>query len=89
MAKHLRNRFKELLAVKERREGRTISQREVAKEIGAALNTVNNIAQNKPIQYMHRITIEKMLTYFNVSHNEFFETVEESDDDEAPSPAVA
>jgi transcriptional regulator with XRE-family HTH domain len=86
----LYNRFRELLAIKGRREGRKISQQEVAEEIGSAINTVNAIAQNKPSAYLHRETIEKMLNYFGVTHAEFFETVYEDDDTpEMESPLAA
>lgn len=88
----LYNRFAELLAVKERREGRKISQREIADTINAALNTVNIIAQNKPTAYIHRETIEKLMDYLEVTHAEFFETVlvdKESPEMESSLVAVA
>lgn len=86
----LYNRFAELLAAKERREGRKIPQREIADEIGVALNTVNTFARNTINSYLHRETIEKLMDYFNVDHSEFFETLTvEEDEDESQIVAVA
>lgn len=85
----LYNRFAELLAAKERREGRRIPQREVADELGVALNTVNTFARNTINSYLHRETIEKMMDYFDVDHSEFFETMVVEDDEESSIVAVA
>lgn len=85
----LYNRFRELLAAKERREGRNISQQEVAQEIGAAINTINIISRNKMNAYIHRATVEKLLDYFGVDHHEFFITVVEEDEESDDAVRVA
>lgn len=49
--KLLQNRFSELLARKERREGRSISRRKVAQETGIGLSSVQNWATNEVTRY--------------------------------------
>lgn len=49
--KMVRNRFNELLAVKERKEGRSISRRIVAEETGVSLSSVHNWATNQVTRY--------------------------------------
>jgi len=49
--KRVLNRFRELLAIKERREGRYISQRTVAEETGLAKTTVDRYARNEVSRY--------------------------------------
>lgn len=45
------NRFKELLAVKERREMRSISQRDVAAATGISRSAIDSYATNTPTRY--------------------------------------
>lgn len=87
----IKNRFSELLAIKERREGRSISKQEVADTIGASFNTIQALAINRGNKYLHRETIEKLLEYFDVSHHEFFETVisETEEGEDTVTPQVA
>jgi DNA-binding Xre family transcriptional regulator len=49
--KVLQNRFSELLARKERKEGRSISRRVVAHETGIGLSSVQNWATNTVTRY--------------------------------------
>lgn len=87
MKRKLLNRFSELLAIKERQVGRSISQREVAESIGASTRTINKIAQNKADEYLHRVTFEKLMDYFGVDHSEMF-TTEMVDDPETERTVI-
>lgn len=85
----LYNRLTELMAKKGRLEGRTISQREIAETVGVDKNTINSLAHNRQ-SFINRDLAEKLMTYFNVDHTEFFETVVvEEEDDEVSVVAVA
>ena len=57
MMKRMLNRFRELLAIKERREGRNISQRVAAKEMGLAKTTVDRYARNEVSRYDEPIVL--------------------------------
>lgn len=49
--KRLKNRVAEIAALKGRREGRRITQAEIAKETGLALNTINRYFLNRVERY--------------------------------------
>ena len=47
----VQNRFEELLAIKSRKEGRSISRRDVEVETGISLTSIQNWANNRNTQY--------------------------------------
>jgi len=49
--KQVRNRFNELLAVKERKVKRSISRRQIAEDTGISLSSVHNWATNQVTRY--------------------------------------
>lgn len=55
--KRVVNRFKELLAVKERREQRSISQRDVAAATGLSRSAIDSYAANIPTRYDARVIL--------------------------------
>jgi len=84
------NRFKELLAVKERREKRKISQREVARETGLTKRTVDSYAKNSLTRYDAPIVL-KLCNYLGCTPGDLLviEEVEESNGMTAQRLAVA
>lgn len=53
----IKTRFKELLARKERLEGRTITRRDVADETGVSLTSIQNYALNKVTRFDAEVLI--------------------------------
>jgi len=51
MPKRVVNRFAELLAIKERREGRTWTRRELETDTGISLTSIQNWIHNRNSQY--------------------------------------
>lgn len=76
----LENRLTELLAIKSRKEGRTISLREMGREIDVSANALSRIARNATRRFDEDILL-KIFEYLNVTHAEFFITVIETEDD--------
>ena len=64
--KIVRNRFNELLAVKERKEGRSISRRQIAEDTGISLSSVHNWATNQVTRY-DGLQIATFCEYLNCS----------------------
>jgi putative transcriptional regulator len=62
--KQVRNRFNELLAVKERKEARSISRRQIAEETGISLTSIHNWATNQVTRY-DGLQIKTFCEYFN------------------------
>ncbi len=61
--KIVRNRFKELLAIKERRDGRRYTRREMEAITGVTLKTVQGWANNRATQF-HSQQIEAFCEFF-------------------------
>lgn len=79
MIQRIRNRYQELLSIKERREGRRITQRVAAEEIGVTTVTIGRYARNEVERY-DESTILAMCKYLGCTLGEFLviEEVEES-----------
>lgn len=73
--KRVVNRFRELLAIKERREGRRISQREVARVIGLSKYTVDTYARNEVTRF-DETTLRTLCDYFGCEVGELLVTEE-------------
>ena len=84
------NRFRELLAVKERREGRRISQRTAAEEMGLTQVTIGRYARNELSRYDESIILA-MCNYLGCSVGDFLiiEEVEETSPETKTPLAVA
>jgi len=61
MIKVVHNRFSELLAIKERKEGRSYSRREIVEATGISLTSVQNWALNRVTQFQS----EQILAFCN------------------------
>lgn len=79
------NRFKELLAIKERRENRSISQRDVAEELGLAKTTVDSYARNDVTRFDSHVVM-KLCNYLGCSVGDLLvmEQVDETPEHESP-----
>lgn len=83
------NRFRELLAIKERKEKRTISQREVAAVTGIAKTTVDRYARNEVLQYDVKVLL-LMVDYLECGLGDFLAVeTEEIEDPEIKTPLIA
>jgi len=67
----LSNRFSELLAIKSRREGRRITNRQVVRETGLLRHTVDSYAKNEVTRYDAHIVLT-LCNYLGCSVAEFF-----------------
>lgn len=83
------NRFKELLAIKERRERRSISQREVSRELGLAKTTVDSYARNEITRFDADVVIA-LCNYLGCSVGDFLviEEVNETPETESLQPVA-
>lgn len=70
------NRFRELLAIKGRNEGKNISQREVAEVTGLSKTTVDRIARNETSRYDEHVLLA-ICNYFDCSVGELLIIQEE------------
>ncbi len=68
--KVLRNRLRELLAIKSRHDGRTVSQREVAETTGIAKTTIDRYARNEVLHYSGDV-VAAICVFLNVEVGEF------------------
>lgn len=84
MAQRIRNRYQELLAVKERREGRKITQRIAAEEIGITTVTIGRYARNEVERYDEAVILA-MCNYLGCTLGEFL-VIEEVNESGAESP---
>lgn len=84
MARRIRNRYQELLAVKERREGRKITQRTAAKEIGVVTVTIGRYARNEVERYDEDVILA-MCNYLGCTIGEFL-VIEEVENGGEESP---
>ncbi len=66
----LQNRFSELLATKERLEGRIISILEVERETGVNRMTLHSYQYNRIMRYDSRVVLS-LCRYFGVGFDEF------------------
>ncbi len=84
----LSNRFSELLAVKARREGRRITNRQVVRETGLLRHTVDSYAKNAVTRYDSHIVLT-LCRYLDCTPADFFvvEQVEEDPEWRTPQPA--
>ncbi len=87
MGKRLRNRFRELLAIKERHEGRRISQRTAAEELGLAKGAVDRYARNEVTRYDERIVL-LFCDYFDCEAGDFLVIEEVAQEDGGESPEI-
>ena len=77
--KILSNRAHELLAIKRRKLGRSITQRDVADETGIALSTISRWFRND-IQRMDAHVVVALAEYFECDIGDLL-VIEESDDE--------
>lgn len=84
MIQRIRNRYQELLSIKERREGRRITQRVAAEEIGVTTVTIGRYARNEVERY-DESTILAMCKYLGCTLAEFL-VIEEVDGPGEQSP---
>ena len=85
MKKRVSSRVGELIAIKARREGRRLSQRQVAKEAGIPKTTLDSYARNEVIRF-DESTILALCEYFQVPVGELLvieDVLASSDEDEA------
>ena len=76
------NRVAELHAIKERQEGRTITQRELAEEIGIPLVTLGRWHRNEVKRIDEHIVL-RMTEYFNVAVGDLL--IVQGESESAPS----
>jgi DNA-binding Xre family transcriptional regulator len=57
MTKRIKNRLRELLAIKERQDGRNYSQREVAESLGLSKVAVDRFARNETTRFDEHIVL--------------------------------
>lgn len=90
MVRELRNRVAELAAIKGRREGRTITQRDLAEEIGIPLVTLGRWYRNE-VKRIDEHVVLRMTQYFDVTVGELLivEEVDESGQSKTPLLATA
>ena len=93
MAKKIVNRFAEHLAVKERRESRKITQRDIEAETGIAKTTVGRYLRNESKFYETRV-VAIICKYLGIDPSDFFAWVDDDsfgDDDskELSAPLLA
>lgn len=69
--KRIRNTFKELLAKKERRENRRISQRQVAIETGLSKSSIDSWANNSVTRFDEKAMLV-FIEYFGVEISDLF-----------------
>lgn len=87
MTQRIVNRYQELLAVKERREGRRITQRTAAAETGLTTTTIGHYARNEVSRYDEPIVLA-MCNYLGCTVGEFL-VIEEVNEDETPENETA
>lgn len=87
--KRLKNRVAEIAVLKSRREGRKITQMEIAKETGLAINTVSRYFLNQVERYDGDCLIA-LAEYFGVEIGDLF-VIEDMGDSapEAENPILA
>lgn len=84
----IKNRFKELLAAKSRREGRKISQRQAAEEMGLSRYLVDRYAANQVDNY-NTETMQIMCDYLGCALGDFLVVeIEDSESKRVPLAAV-
>lgn len=90
MSKHtLKNRLRELMAVKGRRENRYISQRQLAEETGISKVTIDRWARNE-VSRMDETTIITLCEYFGIQPGELIVMeVKGNDTPELKTPLLA
>jgi DNA-binding Xre family transcriptional regulator len=75
----LKNRFRELLGIKERKESRRISQREVAEQTGIAKATVDRIARQETTRFDEHVILA-LCNYLECGVGDLF-IIEEVDEE--------
>ena len=88
MEKRISNRFKELLAIKERTERQSISQRQVAEDLGIAKTTIDRIARNETTRFDGRILLA-ICDYLDCTIGEFLFIEDETEGQEETLLATA
>ena len=90
MERRVVSRFRELLAIKERRENRRISQREVARDTGIPKTTIDRYARNEVARF-DEPTIRGICDYFDCTVGELLviEEIEIPETESTLTPAVA
>jgi len=88
--KRIVNRYTELLAIKERKERRTYSNRQVAEILGVAKNTVDSYARNEITRYDEHVVLG-FCDFLGCSLHEFLviEQVEATPEMKTPLFSVA
>lgn len=71
MSKRVVNRFAELLAIKERREGRTWTRRELEEDTGISLTSIQNWIHNRNSQYS-AVQIDALAKFLGVEPGDLF-----------------
>lgn len=90
MARRLQNRFTELLARKERLEGRSFTRREVARATGISLSSVQAWALNVTTRFDGKAVVA-LCDFFNCSVNDLLviEEVADVEEGEKLTPLIA
>lgn len=88
MAKHkmIVNRFRELLAIKERHEKRKLSQRTVAEETGLSKSTVDRYARNEITRYDEDVVLT-LCQYLGCQPGDLL-VIEEVEGDDTALPEI-
>lgn len=88
MTQRIVNRYEELLAIKERREGRRITQRVAAKETGLTTTTIGRYSRNEVTRYDEPIVL-MLCNYLGCTLSEFLVVEEFDNGDESPEYETA
>lgn len=86
MSKRVVNRFAELLAIKERREGRTWTRRELEADTGISLTSIQNWIHNRNSQYS-AVQIDALAKFLGVEPGDLF-IWEEHENGDTESPEI-
>lgn len=86
----IKNRFAELVAEKERQEGRRWRYEDITEKTGVAMSTLSAYARNK-VRRFDAVTVEALLDFFGCTVAEFFtlEDARKAEDSEGQMMAVA
>lgn len=83
----IKNRFAELVAEKERKDGRKWTYDDISKATGVSTNSLSGYARNK-VRRFDAVTVEALLAFFGCGIADFF-TLEQSEEIEGQQVAVA
>jgi transcriptional regulator with XRE-family HTH domain len=88
MTQRIVNRYQELLARKERREGRRITQRTAAAETGLTTTTIGHYARNEISRY-DEPTLLILCNYLGCAVGEFLVMEDVDNEEESPENETA